>query len=159
MLPSITLKGCWWFPICTVCVIWLWIILKMFSLTVGICHQDHTTFPNMFLIDSWALAQCILMHTCSRKRNKKPTVPFLKKTMFRAHYSTNNNNNSFQSSRSFYGMLINPFEVFINFSKLKSVIYQSKKWEMRIQSIQYFLHELNITLFLLLLIYFTPSST
>lgn len=118
----------------------------------------------MFLIDSWAFGDyrnafwCIRVPEKGTKETQKTHSSFLKK-MFRAHCSANNNNNSFQSSRCFYGMLINPFEVFINFSKWKSVIYQSKKWEIRIQSFQYFLHELNIILFLLLLIYFTPSST
>lgn len=45
-------------------------------------------------------------------------------------------------------MLINPFEVFINFSKWEPAIYQSKKWEMNSHSFQYFLRELNIILFL-----------
>lgn len=99
------------------------------------------------------------MHFGVRDPKKKQQHP---RSMLMLDCTTNNNNNdniSFQSSRYFHGMLINPFEVFINFHKWEPlIIYQSKKWQMRIQSFQYFLHELNIISFLLFLIYFTPSS-
>lgn len=136
MLPSESLKGCWWFPICSVCVIWLWIILKMFSLTVRNLSSRPHNVPKY--VSNWVksistLPQCILVYVFPKKKEKKneqENPQFFSSTMFRAHYSTSNNNISFQSSRCFYGMLINPFEVFINFWKWEPVIYQSKKWEM-----------------------------